>query len=321
MKDPITTPGKTYAVTSPNGCTVTTEDGLTLAEVEAGKQGYFVAVGGKVQLSDDSAILTQLFKLAPYQKLRLLGVVGGGVPAWKLKYAECRTVDDMLAVNPDYKNDFTKSGLWAYALPNLSNAILAFVDAKALLGFMSDLPIATACDQMFRRSNLKKFKGCLPMLRTAYAMFSYTQITEFDSELPSLQGDCSGMFDRCQLNKASALRVLNSIPAHSTGKHYLAIGIHVDHKTDDEVLAAIANAESRGWTMTVQWNGTPTAQAATTYGLRTPPIYAKVSEHDSERYLEWGHYVTDPSGYEEFRSVEAAREYFGLPDETLTETE
>ena len=83
MKDPITTPGKTYAVTSPNGCTVTTEDGMTLAEVEAGKQGYFVAVSGKVQLSDDSAILTQLFKLAPYQKLRLLGVVGGngGLPA------------------------------------------------------------------------------------------------------------------------------------------------------------------------------------------------------------------------------------------------
>lgn len=83
MKDPITTPGRTYAVTSPNGCTVTTEDGLTLAEVEAGSQGYFVAVGSKVLLSDEAAVLTQVFKLAPYQKLRLLGVVGGngGLPA------------------------------------------------------------------------------------------------------------------------------------------------------------------------------------------------------------------------------------------------
>lgn len=73
MKDPITTPGKTYAVTSPNGCTVTTEDGLTLAEIEAGKQGYFVAVGGKVLLSDDSAILTQVFSGA-----LIAGGNGGG---------------------------------------------------------------------------------------------------------------------------------------------------------------------------------------------------------------------------------------------------
>lgn len=83
MKEVNTNSGKTYAVTSPNGCTVTTEYGLTLAEIEAGKQGYFVAVSGNVTLSDDSAILTQVFKLAPYQKLRLLGVVGGngGLPA------------------------------------------------------------------------------------------------------------------------------------------------------------------------------------------------------------------------------------------------
>lgn len=85
MKEGTTTQGKNYAVTSPNGCTVTTEDGLTLAEVEAGKQGYFVAVSGKVELSDDAAVLTQVFKLAPCQKLRLLGVVGGntggGLPA------------------------------------------------------------------------------------------------------------------------------------------------------------------------------------------------------------------------------------------------
>lgn len=84
MKERETFPGKTYAVTSPNGCTVTTENGLTLAEVEAGKQGYFVAVSGNVTLSDADAKLTELFNLAPYQKLRLLGVVGGdssGLPA------------------------------------------------------------------------------------------------------------------------------------------------------------------------------------------------------------------------------------------------
>ena len=77
MKEVNTTPGKTYAVTSPNGCTVTTEDGLTLAEVEAGKQGYFVAVSGKVLLSDDAAVLTQVFSGA----LIAGGNGGGGVSA------------------------------------------------------------------------------------------------------------------------------------------------------------------------------------------------------------------------------------------------
>ena len=75
MKDEITIPGKTYAVTSARGCTVTTTDGTTLVEAEAAPQSYFVAEGGRVTLSDDSAILTELFKLAP------IALGGGGKPA------------------------------------------------------------------------------------------------------------------------------------------------------------------------------------------------------------------------------------------------
>ena len=82
MKEEITIPGKTYAVTSANGCTVTTEDGITLVEAEAGKQGYFVAVGGKVVLSDDAAIVTQVFKLAPL--LTMSGAQGGGAGDYSL---------------------------------------------------------------------------------------------------------------------------------------------------------------------------------------------------------------------------------------------
>ena len=134
------------------------------------------------------------------------------------------------------------------------------------------------------------------------------------------------MFRDCILDKPSVVCILDSIPAYTYGTHKLTIGIHVDHKTDEEVLAAIASAEAKGWTLSVIWNGTPAAQAATTYGLRKPPIYARVEERElpegtTERVLDWGHYVTDPTGYEEFRTVEAAREYYGLPEEDLTETE
>lgn len=62
MKDPITTPGKTYAVTSPNGCTVTTEDGKLILTVKAGVQDYFVAPSGKVIVSDDAASVTENFR-------------------------------------------------------------------------------------------------------------------------------------------------------------------------------------------------------------------------------------------------------------------
>lgn len=448
MKTRETTPGKTYAVTSPNGCTVTTEDGLTLAEVEASKQGYFVAVGGKVQLSDEAAVLTQLFKLAPYHKLRLLGVVGGGVPAWLKalkteltalldgshfelawlaskktlvvhtdrvsdellaavkataeaampdgatlvqynhnmeiswrdinKYAACTNIADMIAVNPDFKKDLTSDGEWVYPLPEMVNPAQRYPNESYLnaglcgsevTAFLIDLPKATSLNDFMRQcERLRKARIYAPLCKTAVIAIGRGLLSEVEFYLPnaetinSLIIDCPNLerikiyapkatnfsaqrnpklreidgefpmlsaaeeaygFAEAQLNKDSTLRILNSIPAYTSGSHRLTIGIHVDHKTDEEVLEAIANAEAKGWSLTVQWNGTPTAQAATTYGLRKPSIYARVSEIERpdgtvERHLEWGHYVTDPTVYEEFRSVEAAREYYGLPAEDLT---
>jgi hypothetical protein len=85
------------------------------------------------------------------------------------------------------------------------------------------------------------------------------------------------------------------------------------------VLAAIADAESKGWTLTVQWNGTATAQTASTFGLRKPPIYAKLGtmerlDGSTVSVLDWGHYVTnwEENGYQEFASVEEAEEYFNI---------
>ena len=188
--------------------------------------------------------------------------------------------------------------------------------------FNSDLPEMTMGSHMFFRAKLTSFNTKLPKLNNGMAMFaSVPTLSIFNVELPKLS-DGITMFRDCILNKESALRVLNSIPAYTSGSHQLTIGIHIDHQTDDEVLEAIANAEAKGWTMTVQWNGTPTAQASVTYGLRKPPIYAKVSEMENgERYLDWGHYVTDPTDYKEFANLEGAREYYGLPSENIEEEE
>ena len=141
----------------------------------------------------------------------------------------------------------------------------------------------------------------------------------FESTLSALETG-SLMFYMSQLNKDSALRILNSIPSYTSGSHPLAIGINVDLQNDEDVLAAISNAEAKGWKLTVQWNpGGPTytTPEATTFGLRGPIIYAKVGEMErldgtTEKYLDWGHYVTDETGYETFQSLESAYEYFGL---------
>ena len=66
--------GKTYAVTTPNGCTVTDANGYTVKQIEAGKQGFFTAQTPQVELSDDDAVCTLTFNRAPAED----GGNGGG---------------------------------------------------------------------------------------------------------------------------------------------------------------------------------------------------------------------------------------------------
>ena len=60
-----TTAGKTYAVTPQTDCTVSTTDGVLIASCAAGEQTLFVAPGAEVEVSDDSALVTESFKGAP----------------------------------------------------------------------------------------------------------------------------------------------------------------------------------------------------------------------------------------------------------------
>ena len=446
MKTRETTPGKTYSVHTSSGCTVNDKSGWSKT-IDA-PDGYFTAHAGEVTIDgDDTADVRELFKLAPQQRLALLGVLGGGVPAWfkalkteltalldgskfelawlagekKLvvhtdrvsdelseavtallervlpqnievvrynhnievswrdinKYADCVTREDMLAVNPDYKNDFTSDGEWIYPLTKMRSCSERYgkppwylFEGVTQKSFVTEMPEATNVYRMFHSSNFDEVRVTLPnfVSQMSGIIFGNAKIRravlvapklndmgwlcnsasietlEIDAPVTRLDAmaptkgkyilrnvkltttqlsTADGAFSSAQLTRESALHVLDILPTYTSGSHKLTIGIHIDHQTDEEVLAAIANAEAKGWTMTVQWNGTPTAQAATTYGLRKPPIYARVSERElpdgtTERTLDWGHYVTDPTGYEEFRSVEAAREYYGLPDESLT---
>jgi len=270
------------------------------------------------------------------------------------KYAACTTVADMQAVNPNYKRDLTADGEWEYPLNSIvdGSRMFGFYTAYMKRGYFyfpnmitatdfanggSSLgeaevyaPKATSLRYMFREQfKLKKLSGDFSKLEQAYEFLCNTSITDLEADFPSLVDatyfalNCNGStVYRPQLNKASVLRILNSIPSYTSGRHLLGIGIHVDNQSDDEVLSAIADAESKGWTLTVQWNGTATTAAASTFGLRRMPVYAKLGtlerpDGTTERVLDWGHYVTDweADGYREFGSVEEAKEYFNIIDE------
>lgn len=78
MKTLDTIAGHTYVVSSPNGGTVTSADGLVKEDVEAGKQKVVFGTGAPLQLDDDAGKIMATFKLAP-AKLMALGLLGGGV--------------------------------------------------------------------------------------------------------------------------------------------------------------------------------------------------------------------------------------------------
>lgn len=95
MKTP-TIPGKHYIVRSKTGCTVTQETSpgkYITAIVPADEDTPVFAHAGKFNIDDEGAIVTEVFNSAPYQKLRLLGVVGGndGLPAGYTRVAFLET--------------------------------------------------------------------------------------------------------------------------------------------------------------------------------------------------------------------------------------
>lgn len=270
------------------------------------------------------------------------------------RYAECVTVADMLAVNPDYQNDLTADGEWIYPLPNLrdggylfKNSAIKHInfyapkliggcrilnDCYSLLTVEANMPnfISGSGEWdsgLFICGNVCLTKCIIHAISEKTSTLTYfakacRSLTEFSiPELPKLSSITNG-FDGTQLNKVSILKLLNQLPTWTSGDHLATIGIHVDNQTDADVLAAIADAEVKGWSLTVQWNGTASAQTASTFGLRRPTIYAKLGtvarpDGTTENALDWGHYVSDweANGYREFGSVEEAKEYFNLIDE------
>lgn len=84
------------------------------------------------------------------------------------KYAECVTRADMLAVNPDYKNDFTGDGEWIYPLTKMEvcsdrsgNPAWYLFENVNQKRFITEMPAATVVYRMFNGSNFDEVRVTL----------------------------------------------------------------------------------------------------------------------------------------------------------------
>lgn len=258
------------------------------------------------------------------------------------KYVRCAHPSDMSLVNPNYKTDLTNDGEWAYPLTSLRSGWYAFPSTE-MTKFKLKLPSLTEASNMFNGSKLSLIETELPKLTNAGFMCAHCGLKKWNIAMPKVNnghgtlrglGDLDldltlpvlsngrGILFGTYVSKAAALKLINSIPEWTDDVvHEFGIGINIDYQGDEEIAEAVAAAEARGWSMTVQWGGTSSAQATTTYGLRKLPIYACVDEIDmpdgtTRRVLDWGHYVTNPEDYQEFSSLEEAREYFGISEDS-----
>ena len=130
-----------------------------------------------------------------------------------------------------------------------------FNDCKALTSFVSNLSSLTIGSSMFAACKaLTSFGRYLYSLTGGnYMFYSCSSLQSFSSDLPSLTTG-TFMFEDCILNKASALRILRTIPSYTSGTHKLTLGMAAALNGDADITAALTAASEKGWTVTAQYN-------------------------------------------------------------------
>ena len=273
------------------------------------------------------------------------------------RYAKCKSLDEMNQESKkygftSYGYDLTSDGWWIYPLNGIDGGLMGF--SRSMNSRLKRAEIY-APNQKINIVNYVMLESCQE-LESAYvytpkaaqncqAIFyncPKLKLAEVDAprttNLDSYCYNCKSLKEfrflttlsqknitadnawyGCQLSAESVQNVSSSIPNPSSSRNTTTIGIHIDHQTDEEVLNALTLMEEKGWVLTIQWNGTPTEQAASTFALRQP-VYARISimkdiDGKEIEFLDWGHYVTKPEDYQQFSSLEEARDYFNIPEE------
>ena len=222
------------------------------------------------------------------------------------KYAGCKTVDDIKAVDPDYLTNDIVNGVWTEGLGDLEQGGNRFydggmfADCTKLTTFTSDLSNLTNGDYMFYHcTNLTTFTSDLSNAINGWSMFqNCTNLTSFSTDLSSLDlgfimfdgcskltsftsdlssvTDARHMFGGCKLDAQSVANIVHTLSTYESNGT-ITIGIGCDNTEADQLLFAqecdcetwqelLDEFSAKNWTVTFQCNGRPTE--ATTYNMR-----------------------------------------------------
>jgi hypothetical protein len=139
-------------------------------------------------------------------------------------------------------------------------------------------------------TKIEYFQTVDEMSKMTTASNAFARCTNFSSLYPDYESfswpklsSADGMFNECILDRASIIKLSGALPdwSNDTAAHNITIGCHIDHKYDPEVNVALKKLQSsyttpieelggslsetvttdKGWTITVQWNGTATENA------------------------------------------------------------
>lgn len=95
--------------------------------------------------------------------------------------------------------------------------------------------------------NLVRFKGNLPKLFDGKNMFAKCEnLREFEAALDGLYFG-EGMFEGCNLNKASVERIVDSVPHHTNGTHFIDIGYDSSEISDKDIEEYTEKMKAKGW--------------------------------------------------------------------------
>lgn len=253
-----TNEGKTYAIVGTVDGTVISATGVVIASFTANKQAYFTAPeGGYVTISDETAIVTPVFKLAPgalvgessggdtpeeaqntlsytFEEDGSYSVTGGNLNGFVNGVELYKDNDDILSFNAD--------------LSNLVDGENMFRGASALTSFSSDTSSLTNGAYMFCGcKSLTSFRGDLSSLKDGQFMFSY------DPKTSSAEG-----FNGPPLDKESLINIFNTLGTVDNQPTF-SVSISMEMMLEEEsnptgeFATAFMSAMQKGWKMDIMY--------------------------------------------------------------------
>lgn len=140
-----TTRNRKYEILVTQTCAITTTDGDLLGVAFPGKPMCITAVSDSIEVSDDSAKVTEVG--TPIRRYRQqLPVKQSLLPYGK--YSHCLNVNDLMSVQHDYVTDVS-AGVWLHSLSALQNGDAAFSTVLLLRDFLVELPCLQSGKGMF----------------------------------------------------------------------------------------------------------------------------------------------------------------------------